>query len=176
MSNLGEGNDIILVKLARQSKGPLQVLNFASNVPTFGYRLEACGFGRTTNTDLDSISNNLLKAYLDSLDDMTCAAGAEENIICAGSDADTQAVCIGDSGGPLFAIQNGMKVQVGITSVVADECETGEPSSFTQISTYEQWIKDGICQLTGVKPKPSYCAAGQPSYCFKGHEWYLSIL
>ena len=55
--------------------------------------------------------------------------------------------CNGDSGGPLFAIANGKRTQVGITSWGAENCELGVPSVYVRLSYYISDIQTGLNQL-----------------------------
>lgn len=49
--------------------------------------------------------------------------------------------CNGDSGGPLFAINSGQYVQVGVTSWGAEDCEMEIPTFYVRLSYYADYLK-----------------------------------
>ena len=159
--NLPRGDDIMLVKLARASTAPLQVLDYR-NTPFNAEILTACGFGVFQGGNTSPI---LRKVDLNVIDDATCpyAGMSFDKVFCAGT-VPGRDICPGDSGGPL--LRNG--IQVGVSSfgvnrdqngiASADVCALDIPSGFVQISNYEAWIKNGICLLTDVRPRPDYCS------------------
>lgn len=67
--------------------------------------------------------------------------------MCAGSPNHAQAVCFGDSGGPLFSerLVRGRRVQVGVGSFVLDVCGTpGLPDGFARLATLGAWVKQQV--------------------------------
>ena len=57
-------------------------------------------------------------------------------------------VCSGDSGGPIFAVTNGQRVQVGITmATFAEDCELLAPSIFTRLDYYLSHIQQNLRTL-----------------------------
>ncbi|MFT6307429.1 MAG: secreted trypsin-like serine protease [Halioglobus sp.] len=67
--------------------------------------------------------------------------------VCAGFREGGIDTCIGDSGGPLYLIQNGEQVQVGITSF-GNGC--GLPNFYgvyTNISAYKTWISGYVADI-----------------------------
>ena len=69
-----------------------------------------------------------------------------ETKVCAHST--TSAVCVGDSGGPIYVTENGKKVQVGISSFVSSGgCLSAKyPVVFARVSTYIDWISDKLAK------------------------------
>ena len=66
-----------------------------------------------------------------------------EGIICA-EGIKGKGSCLGDSGGPLIAIRNGIYFLEGITSFGDKLCATEIPSVYTSIKYFIPWIKEKI--------------------------------
>lgn len=146
-------HDIMLIKLRDPSNLPLIEWNTNPNVPAPGERLVAAGFGSERaggpqssaleQADLFYIPPYLCRQHWQGfLDDQMqlCASGGSSG------------VCTGDSGGPLVS-DNG-RVLIGISSFVAGSgCAQGVPDGFTRVSSYDRWIREGICQLTDFPPE-----------------------
>lgn len=65
-----------------------------------------------------------------------------ETMICAGdSNRDT---CHGDSGGPLFLVENGMTTLIGVTSFGYTCAHKFLPGVYTRVQTYSKWIMNHI--------------------------------
>ena len=64
----------------------------------------------------------------------------DQSVICAiGQDTD---VCSGDSGGPLFRLDDAESPEiVGVSSFVLSGCNSGVPSGFTSVGHYVEWIQ-----------------------------------
>lgn len=58
--------------------------------------------------------------------------------VCAGGNGTS--ACQGDSGGPLSCFDNGVWVLEGITSFGSDDCVTHQPSVYTRVSSFVDWI------------------------------------
>ncbi|RWS18301.1 venom protease-like protein [Leptotrombidium deliense] len=52
--------------------------------------------------------------------------------------------CHGDSGGPLFIIQNGRAHQLGVVSHGIRYCPKGTPIVYTRVSAFTDWISQNI--------------------------------
>ena len=85
-----------------------------------------------------------------SLDNFPGQIGLSYTNICATGD-DNDAICNGDSGGPLFKIYNGKKTVVGVSSFVILPCGLkGEPDAFVRVGIYTDWIKQYIQTANGT--------------------------
>jgi hypothetical protein len=77
--------------------------------------------------------------------------------------------CLGDSGGPLLALQPGTKefIEIGITSSGPQECSTMKPDLFTRSDLVASWVNAQIRELTPpapereMAPPPSEPAPGE---------------
>ncbi|CAL4064029.1 unnamed protein product [Meganyctiphanes norvegica] len=99
------------------------------------------GWGQTTNND-DSLSNNLLEVALPIRANNNCGRwGRLDNIkMCVGSTS-LNDVCRGDSGGPLFVVENNRYVLVGINSYSGQRCANPDtPAVFARVSKVLPWI------------------------------------
>ena len=69
-----------------------------------------------------------------------------ESTICAiGDEFINNAVCNGDSGGPLAVRRNGQSVQVGVVSFGSPlGCERGVPDGYARVSHFYAWIRDTV--------------------------------
>jgi secreted trypsin-like serine protease len=55
---------------------------------------------------------------------------------------------MGDSGGPLVLEKHGNPTQIGIVSFVSSRgCAYGDPSGYTNVEKYLDWISD----MTGIR-------------------------
>lgn len=64
--------------------------------------------------------------------------------ICAvGDDLVNNAVCNGDSGGPLTSRRGGVSLQVGVVSFgSALGCERGAPDGYARVSSFYTWVRE----------------------------------
>jgi secreted trypsin-like serine protease len=146
-------NDIAIFKLEQA----ISVANHIAIPTNEDYRadgelFQAIGHGNTaTNT---SSTSKLQKATLTWVDNPTCASNftggsnlTEKQICFTGDYSNATGLkagtCQGDSGGPVYWNENGMQVQVGITSFGPATC--GDPGSkvtavYTEITDYRSWI------------------------------------
>lgn len=173
----------MLLQLSDTIKDVMPVdLNFDSNLPKVEDKVNVFGFG-VNRVGANSMSSRLRVTQIDITDDDFCETfwGGlmnPERMVCAireGKDS-----CHGDSGGPLIYDKSlKQDVQVGIvrsvTAIfrnVSFHCSVftyinfghsfglclgsaNQPTVYTRVSAYEDWIKAGICEMTGNKP--DYC-------------------
>jgi hypothetical protein len=159
--------DILLIKLAGPSSAPVVAWNTDRAVPADGDTLTAIGFGRTSfNWDFPE---ELLQVDIQVFNHDACQATYEvsdldaDRIICAGTEQGGKDTCRGDSGGPLFN-QNGILVGLTSFSERSDECGSpGEPAFKTRVSTYDSFLRDGICNLSANPPAD--CPPPQEDTC-----------
>jgi trypsin len=150
--------DFMLVKLKKPSKAPVVPWNTDRFFPETGTPLTVVGFGATV--DGGSPINTLKQTELDLVDFEPCkkAYGTElfteplneEIHMCAkraGND-----ICLGDAGGPLLTKDG---VLVGITSYGEECAGSTYPSVFARVSAADDFIRDGICELSDFPP--AYC-------------------
>jgi secreted trypsin-like serine protease len=153
-------NDIALVKLARPSTAPLVELNFDPSIPSVHDTVTAIGYGisgykrlpgQTSEPKNPDILQVLSPLSVQSVD--VCSVNSPDvyradSQLCVNDDDPVSTVCLGDSGGPIFA-ENG--VQVGLLSFSyfkpddTHECDGSKPTYWTSIAKYKSFIKEGIC-------------------------------
>uniref|UniRef100_A0A182IMH4 Peptidase S1 domain-containing protein n=1 Tax=Anopheles atroparvus TaxID=41427 RepID=A0A182IMH4_ANOAO len=121
------------------------VLPVPGSIPTGPSTL--AGWGSTGGT-IPTTSNILQKVTKPLITYAECeaAAGAGSPLgptnICTGPLTGGVSACSGDSGGPLFSIQGGQQVQIGIVSWGWIPCGTvGFPSVYVGVSHYIDWIQ-----------------------------------
>lgn len=63
--------------------------------------------------------------------------------ICAQGDIEiNNAVCHGDSGGPLAVRRNGVSVQVGVVNFGLGQCAGRAPDGYARVSSFISWIRE----------------------------------
>ena len=83
-------------------------------------------------------------SWMHSLEDFPGQIGLSYTNICGTGDGN-DAICNGDSGGPLFKTYNGKKTVVGVSSFVILPCGLqGQPDAFVRVGIYTDWIKHYI--------------------------------
>lgn len=109
------------------------------------------GWGSTSTTTVESMPAILQKVTKPIIDFETCeAANTEgrllgETNLCTGPMTGGISACSGDSGGPLYVIENGVQTQVGIVSWGWLPCgSVGRPSVYVGVSHYRDWIDANI--------------------------------
>jgi len=150
-NNETDANDIMLVLLSNPATNvPFQELNFDPDQPISGESATVIGYGRVEETG--NISQVLLQTEVDIVDFDTCDEFfrriLDDVMVCAGSGTAGRDSCAGDSGGPLLV--DG--VAVGIVSFGSGCARDNVPAVYTRISAYEEWISNGICDLSGNPP------------------------
>jgi Trypsin len=154
-----EENDIMLVRLSAFISTPSVTLNFNNQLPNDNDKATIIGFGFTSENgtfseDLKETSVSVVpfeqcNEYFGDLNN--------ETVICAGTVDGSSDSCRGDSGGPLFisastASSDNINIQIGLVSFGDGCARPGIAAVYTRISAYEQWIKQGICDLSDNPP------------------------
>lgn len=155
-------NDIAIIKLSETTTLTPITLNSNPGFPsTEGFPLLAAGFGQTSNTpgsgspSFKALNTGYFRAE-------TCSAftAGYDDItqMCVFANA-AEAICLGDSGGPVLsesADGSSVSVQVGVASFVVgppgNECASGRPDYFARVSTYHNYIQQQICALSAAPP------------------------
>lgn len=156
-----EANDIMLVRLARESTSKQIHWNINSEIPLESSSSTVIGLGLTSQDG--AASSKLLQAVVPIFNTTECQAiyaASDRPIgssICAGFVAGGVDACQGDSGGPL--IQNG--IQIGIVTFGDGCAKANIPGVYTRVSAYSSWIVQGICDLS-VNP-PANCTSLAPT-------------
>eukprot|EP00106_Octopus_bimaculoides_P010253 XP_014777695.1 PREDICTED: atrial natriuretic peptide-converting enzyme-like [Octopus bimaculoides] len=145
-------NDIALLQL----ETPIQFTDYIQpicligkdDIFTFASSCHASGFGHTSSKN-PVPSKTLQMAKMSLWQTKKCNSthvwnGRIKTSICAGHYSAQVAVCLGDSGGPLWCEDEfGIAKLVGITSFVADTCDKpGKPGVFTDVKLYLPWIEE----------------------------------
>jgi secreted trypsin-like serine protease len=147
-------NDIALLELANVVTAPATTL-FDGDTETFNDTLAfIAGWGALDQVNGSEVYPNLLQdasVPLVSLARCNSSESYQGGIlntqVCAGFREGGIDSCVGDSGGPLYLIQNGEQVQVGITSF-GNEC--GLPNFYgvyTNISAHKTWINGYVADI-----------------------------
>ena len=142
-------NDVMLIKLERPSDIPVATWNTDDSYPSDGDELTVIGFGRTAYGG--SRSELLLKVNVPMVEDCSdTQPGLTENQMCAGGEEGKDS-CQGDSGSPLMDSNN---VIVGLVSFGnGGGCgEPGKPGGYARVSKANQFIIQGICELSANPP------------------------
>lgn len=168
-------NDIMLLKLSEPVPDDVIqpiVLNYNANIPNpaGGELLTVIGFGYTsengTSTGPATYSEILLEANVFNVDYDTCNALFQridnDMMICAGVEDGSRDSCRGDSGGPLLT-QPDLE-QVGIISFGIGCGRPNTPAVYTRVSNYQNWILDGICQLSSQPLDAATCQSVAGSF------------
>lgn len=133
------GDTIGVVTLAEKDIGEL------ANVP-----VRASGYGFTQNTG--PVSENMLKVNLTTITNRQCQRSAFVFLlllrpanICAQYSMDVrEAVCHGDSGGPLIYNVDGQEVQIGVVSFGLGRNCNRAPQAFSRVAHYRDWIENAV--------------------------------
>ncbi|XP_055533693.1 trypsin-1-like [Wyeomyia smithii] len=107
------------------------------------------GWGSTSTSIIPSMPVILQKVEKPIIDYDTCeeANGGAGNSplgptnVCTGPLTGGVSACSGDSGGPLYVIENGVQTQVGIVSWGWMPCgSVGRPSVYVGVASYRSWV------------------------------------
>ena len=155
-------NDIALIQIPDEIKNYLQVpendlihINTKSSMP-FGKQLQIAGWGllhendRSFKTQIPEVlqaTNVTLINYNNCVRRLNKLRRSLENekhtVVCAISKTRKDS-CGGDSGGPLFKKVNDEWIIYGILSFGHSACGSSEPSVYTNLEHYSDWIKRKI--------------------------------
>nr|XP_019561691.2 trypsin-1-like [Aedes albopictus] len=110
------------------------------------------GWGSTTggSTSMPAILQKVVKPLIDwnTCEQANGGPGASPlgpTNICTGPLTGGISACSGDSGSPLYIIENGVQTQVGIASWVWMPCGTiGRPSVYVGVSHYLPWVRQQL--------------------------------
>ncbi len=148
-------NDIALLHIV--DDGPPRVRNAAQirPIPPYkgpvngGIEVSATGWGKTQAVAGHAPSAVLMKVDLRVMDNELCKAQKDygkdrinNGVICAASPR--RSTCQGDSGGPVI-LAKGAPTVVGIISWGKERCNgDGQPSVFTRVANYIDWIEKAM--------------------------------
>lgn len=149
-------NDIALLRLPVVASGPgIAVVRYAS--PEWGSLVDqvvqVSGYGQTRSSP--PTSDDLYKVRLRVITNQQCATRFSQAVIdsmmCAQwFEQYPQSACQGDSGGPLIAGDaQGNPVLVGTVSFGNQVCDIGEPTAFTRVSAFSDWLTQTMAQDNG---------------------------
>ncbi|XP_049538547.1 trypsin-1-like [Anopheles darlingi] len=119
---------------------PASQTNPTGAVTLAGWGSTSAGVLPTTPDILQKVTKPLI-----TFAECLAAAGVDSPLgptnICTGPLTGGVSACSGDSGGPLYSIQNGQQVQVGIVSWGFIPCgSVGAPSVYVGVANYLNWI------------------------------------
>ncbi|KAJ3649428.1 hypothetical protein Zmor_021172 [Zophobas morio] len=146
-------NDIALIEIIfpLEFNDNVKAIDLDSEVLGSDVNVTVSGWGQTTDdADLAPFLNYIILSTIDNSEcDQIYGKGTiRDEMFCALPIGNViQATCFGDSGGPAVVYQNGSPTLVGISSFISDRgCEKGDPSGFTRIANFREWIRS----VTGV--------------------------
>ncbi|XP_050550453.1 collagenase-like [Spodoptera frugiperda] len=149
-------NDVAILYLPQNVRftnlvHPIRLPNNYEQTNTFeGYTAVAVGFGYTNDLEEYTEITVLRHVELQVIDNAQCAnyfGLILPNTICTSGIgvAGSVGICSGDSGGPLFVLDsNRHPVLIGITSFGAELCESGEPSGYSRVTSFMDFIKQHL--------------------------------
>ncbi|XP_063914157.1 brachyurin-like [Zophobas morio] len=123
---------------------PVDYLPFAE-LPTSSSGM-AIGWGQISDDD-PGLVNDLRWVYVTSLSNVECKTvygnQITDSMVCVDGNYN-EGTCIGDTGSPLVQIiSRGHTVVAGIASFVSmNGCESTDPSGFTRVFAYNDWIRN----------------------------------
>lgn len=101
------------------------------------------GFGHTS--DPGSRADQLQQAFQRVISNQRCQTFLAVNVpnhFCGEGIETPTNICNGDIGGGFTTILQGRNTLVGISSLIVRGCATIEPSGYTRVSQYRQWIRN----------------------------------
>lgn len=154
-------NDIALIKInPKDHEYPQKMLlNLPTSNPPVGLALTAAGWGSIgyDENENEIRSKNLNKAEIPVIDEDTCYEWLQitkKITFCAGYEAGGIDTCTGDSGGPLFRMNNnGVGGTVyGLSSWGFGCAKARHPGVYTNVFYYVDWIYDKIGRDQALQP------------------------
>jgi secreted trypsin-like serine protease len=138
-------NDIALIKIKGQFRNAKSIVFISVEKESAALRdgaaLQVYGWGVTGSNN--KLSATLRQGNVEIINRRNCNddfyfGSITQNKFCAGGKGN--GTCSGDSGGPIVYLLDGVKYQVGITSLGL-QCEQATvPSAYTRVSPYLDWI------------------------------------
>jgi len=154
-------NDIMLLQLDRSINDVNAIkLNFDRGIPEDSSSNEVYGFGTMTQGDRD-VPVTLQIASVKIVTNRVCKNQYRPNVVntelmlCASEEGKDS--CQGDSGGPLIYTTPEKEIQVGVVSWGAGCARQDFAGVYTRVSSYKNWIRAGICELSSKNNAPNYC-------------------
>ncbi|XP_077283122.1 transmembrane protease serine 9-like [Arctopsyche grandis] len=142
-------NDIALIKLPTDAPvndniQPAVLPPYSAVGSSFnGVSATVSGWGKPSD-NVNQISEVLREVTADVIANTVCNVrylGVIQSTHVCVDGSNGKGSCNGDSGGPLTAVYNGRKIQVGIVSFgIALGCEAGWPPVYTRVTSYLDWI------------------------------------
>ncbi|XP_075977061.1 brachyurin-like [Anticarsia gemmatalis] len=142
-------NDLGIIRIPRVTFSlTIQPINLPSgselNLDYTGYTALASGYGATRDGDGVGLLQTLSSVNLRVINNNECRNVYGNTIqgthLCTNG-AGGVGVCHGDTGGPLTTTVNSRRILIGISSFVSTRgCQAGQPSGFTRVSSYTNWI------------------------------------
>ena len=124
----------------------VQAIELASGSELFvGEEVYVSGFGRFSDSN-QAASDVLRFTRKNVITNTACSLRfpflIQTSTICAIGDSEiNNAVCNGDSGGPLAVRRQGRSVQVGVVSFGSPlGCERGVPDGYARVTSFFDWI------------------------------------
>jgi trypsin len=148
-------NDIALLRISGKSNlNPITLpTQNDESLLLVGKKCTVAGWGATNNsgTQYPTIQQ---KVELELISNSTCNQSSWydgevlQSMLCAGYAAGQKDACYGDSGGPLFVMENGDTTQIGIVSWGYGCAEAKQPGVYAKVSSYINWINNQIASST----------------------------
>eukprot|EP00123_Amoebidium_parasiticum_P014488 comp22519_c1_seq1/m.34131 comp22519_c1_seq1/g.34131 ORF comp22519_c1_seq1/g.34131 comp22519_c1_seq1/m.34131 type:complete len:603 (-) comp22519_c1_seq1:306-2114(-) len=170
-------NDIMMVKIKGDYDGRPILLNDDSDLEAVDRSLSVDGWGETSSGDMmggedgtpingpiAGVNETTYKMHtitLKVISNEDCSvwggnipAELPYSMMCT-SGAGGIGTCMGDSGGPLYAVKDVNTFVVGVVSFGSKQCDKGLPTVYTRVSEYGDWIRqtirDQIPPLPGIE-------------------------
>jgi trypsin len=154
-------NDIMVLKISPPvTTLPVIRVNSDPNIPIDDASMQVMGYGLDANPiDGGAVQYTLMEAEVLKTNATACnriSNGGPDIILCGLNTAPLRLSCKGDSGGPL--VDNDSGSLVGIVSFgVSGTCTSGDPSGYTRISAFFDWIDEQVCSLSDSPPAGFSC-------------------
>ncbi|XP_059160813.1 transmembrane protease serine 9-like [Physella acuta] len=143
-------HDIALIKLneSLQFSDSVLPICLSEHVSTESATCYVTGFGSTVELNLPVVLPPTLQQLRVGVMNQTmcdfiyraAAVYMDSDSVCLDTEPG-QAVCVGDSGGPLSCLHDGRFYLVGVTSFVKDSCNNGAfPAVYVSIKSYLDWL------------------------------------
>ncbi len=161
--SLGDGSqytdeDIALLELATPTTAPAVTLATDpadADLYGAGESAEMAGWGYTKAADSTAVTRlvsapTVVQADAECADGDLWGSGAQfdpgDQMCGLHAPADDTSLCRGDSGGPLLSDASGSWIQIGL-AIYTEACATSEPSFYTRIDTWSDWITAQVAEL-----------------------------